>query len=255
MPISRQPALSEQELARQEKAIAAAYEIFLSIRKNYPHTPTARQARAEIMVMAGHWRGSSQWLKAAQLIALYISDNPADEQLPQLRMEIARDRLSWAAKPLDRKATRQELLAETASRFAATREEFAKIITDFPKEQGVVEDAQWSIATSYLSQARVIDSVSPTLARGQYVRTAKELAQVAEKYPAHPRIGSIGQMLWDIANELSARGYDEEAIAVWQELLGYDPLLPQAQESAMRIAQTYQHKLNRPLRRPKSIRS
>ena len=74
------------------------------------------------------------------------------------------------------------------------------------------------------------------------------IGRVALKYPDHPRIGSIGQMLWDIAGELSARGYDEEAIAVWDELLRYDPLHGQAQEAAMRIAQTYQQKLKRPLR-------
>ncbi|MGA2799156.1 MAG: tetratricopeptide repeat protein, partial [Thermoguttaceae bacterium] len=248
IPFSSPPALSEQELARQEKAIAAAYEIFQSILNKYPDTLTAHQSRAEIMVMAGHWRGLSQWLKAAQLTARFLTDNPSDAQLPQLRMEIARDRLAWAAKPLERKATRQELLAEVASRFTAAREEFAKIIAEFPKEQTVVEDAQWDIATSFLAEARVIDSVSPTLARGQYVRTAKELAHVALKYPDHPRIGSVGQMLWDIAAELSARAYDEDAIAVWEELLRYDPLNARAQESAMRIAQTYQQKLKRPLR-------
>lgn len=243
-----QPALSDEELARQDKALTAAYAIFQSIRKDYPTTPTAEQARGEIMIMAGHWRELSQWLRAAQLTTRFLADNPTDAQLPQLRLEIAHDRLSWAAKPLDRKATRQELLAEVASRFDAAREDMNKIIADFPKERTVLQDAQWDIATSYLTEARAIDSVSPTLARGQYVRTAKELAQVALKYPDHPRIGSIGQMLWDIAGELAARNYDEEAIAVWEELLRYDPLHGQAQEAAMRIAQTYQHKLKRPLR-------
>jgi len=246
--IFSQPALAEEELIRQQKALMAAYEIFQSIRRDYSNTPAAEQARGEIMIMAGHWRELSQWLRAAQLTARFLADNPSDAQLPQLRLEIARDRLAWAAKPLDRKATRQELLAETASRFAAAREDLNKIIADFPVEQTIVRDAQWDIATSYLNEARAIDSVSPTLARGQYVRTAKELARMAQKYPEHPRIGSVGQMLWDIAGELSARGYDEEAIAVWDELLRYDPLHGQAQEAAIRIAQTYQQKLKRPLR-------
>ncbi len=245
---STPPALSDEEISRQEKALAAAYEIFQSIRKDYPLTPTADQARGEIIIMAGHWRGLRQWLKAAELTAQFLTDNPTDSQLPQLRLEIARDRLAWAAKPLDRKATRQELLAEVASRFAAARENLNKIIAEFPQEQTILENAQWDMAVSYLTEARAIDSVSPTLARGQYVRTAKELAGVAEKFPGHPRIASVGQMLWDIAGELAARGYDEEAIAVWSELLGYDPLHGQAQEAAMRIAQTYQQKLKRPLR-------
>jgi TolA-binding protein len=242
------PALSDEEIARQDKALSAAYEIFQSIRKDYSLTATAEQARGEIIIMASHWRSLRQWLKAAELTARFLADNPTDAQLPQLHLEIARDRLAWAAKPLDRKATRQELLADVASRFAAARENLSRIIAEFPEQRAIVEDAQWEMAVSYLTEARVIDSVSPTLARGQYVRTAKELAAMADKYPGHPRIGSVGQMLWDIAGELAARGYDEEAIAVWSELMRYDPLHGQAQEAAMRIAQTYQQKLKRPLR-------
>ena len=59
--------LSDEELARQDKALTAAYEIFQSIRKDYPNTPTAEQARGEIMVMAGHWRGLGQWLQGGAI--------------------------------------------------------------------------------------------------------------------------------------------------------------------------------------------
>jgi tetratricopeptide (TPR) repeat protein len=242
------PPLSEAELARQETSLAAAFDIFAAIRKNYPQTPTAEQARGEILVMAAHWRGLMQWQRAAALMTKFLADNPADPQLPQLRLEIARDRLSYAAKPLDKKTTRQEMLAEVEKRFDAARAELNKLQADFPQEKELQQNAQWDIAMSYLTQARTIDAVSPTLAQGQYVRTAKELRQVATKYAAHPRLGEIPQMLWNIGLELEARGYNEEAIDVWNELIGFDPLNNFAGEAGLRIAQTYQTKLKRPLR-------
>ena len=42
--------LAAAELARLEKAIDAAYEIFQEVRTNYADTPTAEQARGEILV-------------------------------------------------------------------------------------------------------------------------------------------------------------------------------------------------------------
>ncbi|MCC6123821.1 MAG: tetratricopeptide repeat protein [Pirellulales bacterium] len=242
------PALSEAELARQEKALAAAFAIFTLLRKNYPQTPTAEQARGEILVMAAHWRGLQEWQRAAALVQRFLADNPADPQLPQLRLEIARDRLSHAAKPLAGRATRQEMLAEVEKRFEEARGELGRLQADFPSEKALQQSAQWDIAMSYLTQARAIDVVSPTLAQGQYVRTAKELRQIASKYPDHPRLGEIPQLLWSIGQELDARGYNEEAIAAWSELVRYDPLNNLAAEALMRIAQTYQMKLKRPLR-------
>ncbi len=73
---------------------------------------------------------------------------------------------------------------------------------------------------------------------------------MALKYPDHPRIGSVGQMLWDIAAELDARGYDEDAIAVWEELVRYDPLNALAQsrpcESPRRISRNSNARCGRP---------
>jgi tetratricopeptide (TPR) repeat protein len=245
---SPSPALSEAELARQETSLAAAFDIFTAIRKNFPQTSTAEQARGEILLMAAHWRGLMQWQRAAALMTKFLADNPADPQLPQLRLEIARDRLSYAAKPLEKKTTRQEMLAEVEKRFDAARAELNKLQADFPQEKELQQNAQWDIAMSYLTQARTIDAVSPTLAQGQYVRTAKELRQVATKYASHPRLGEIPQLLWNIGLELEARGYNEEAIDVWSELIGFDPLNNLAGEAGLRIAQTYQMKLKRPLR-------
>ncbi|MEE9602861.1 MAG: tetratricopeptide repeat protein, partial [Thermoguttaceae bacterium] len=125
--------------------------------------------------------------------------------------------------------------------------ELAKIVEDFPKERGYQQQAQWDIANSFLSQARVVAAFSPTLARGQYVRTTRELRRVAEQYPKHPQIGTIPQMLWKISAELESRGYHKEAILVWNDLSINNPTHALAQQAAMKVAQTYQTRLKRPL--------
>ena len=242
------PVLSEAELARQEKAIDAAYAIFQAIRKNYAETPTAEQARAEILVMVSHWRGLTQWHRSAALAARFLADNPTDGQLPQLRLEIARDKLAYASKPLEKPMAKQAMVTEVSGRFSAARGELAKIVTDFPTEKTLQQDAQWDIANSFLTEARAIAALSPTLARGQFVRATRELQKVADKHPNHPRIGAIPQMLWTISQELEGRGYDEEAILVWNELSIHDPTSPLAQTAALKIAQTYHQKLKRPLK-------
>jgi TolA-binding protein len=198
--------------------------------------------------MVGHWRGLSEWQRSAALALKFLTDNPTDRQLPQLRLEVARDRLSWAAKPIAQKLTKQAMLAEVSKRFAAARAELAKIVADFPKEKNYQQEAQWDVANSFLTEARVVGALSPTLARGQFVRAARELHAVAVKHPSHPQIGAIPQLLWNISQELEARGFDEEAIVVWNELRNHDPLAPLAQEAAAKIAQTYQQKLKRPLK-------
>jgi TolA-binding protein len=242
------PVLSEAELARQEKAIDAAYAIFQAIRKNYAETPTAEQARAEILVMVAHWRGLTQWQRSAALAARFLTDNPTDGQLPQLRLEIARDRLAYASKPLEKPMAKQAMLTEVSGRFSAARAELAKTVTEFPAEKTLQQDAQWDIANSFLTEARAIAVLSPTLARGQFIRATRELQKVADKHPTHPRIGAIPQMLWGISQELESRGYDEEAILVWNELTIHDPTNPLAQTAALKIAQTYHQKLKRPLK-------
>ncbi len=242
------PVLSEAELARQEKAIDAAYAIFQAIRKNYAETPTAEQARAEILVMVSHWRGLTQWHRSAALAARFLADNPTDGQLPQLRLEAARDKLAYASKPLEKPLAKQAMVTEVSGRFRAARGELAKIVADFPAEKSLQQDAQWDIANSFLTEARAIAALSPTLARGQFVRATRELQKVADKHPSHPRIGAIPQMLWTISQELEGRGYDEEAILVWNELSIHDPTNPLAQTSALKIAQTYHQKLKRPLK-------
>ena len=241
------PVLSEAELKRQQAAIDAAYDIFQGILKDHPHTPTAPQARGEILVMVGHWRGLSQWERSAALAMRFLADNPTDQQLPKLRLEVARDRLAWATKPIERKTAKQLMLAEVAKRFEAARAELAKVVADFPTERSYQQQAQWDVANSFLTQARVVAAFSPTLARGQYVRASKELRQVAAKYPDHPQIGNIPQVLWTISTELESRGYNEEAIVVWNELSIHDPMHALSQQAAMRIANTYHLKLKRPL--------
>jgi len=247
-PVPTVPVLSEAELQRQETALNAAYAILQNIRKNHPHTPTAEQARGEILVIVGHWRSLSQWERSAVLAVKFITDNATDRELPKLRLEVARDRMAWASKPLERKAGKQEMMAEVSQRFDAARKELEKIVTDFSNERKYQQDAQWDIANSFLTQARVVGAFSPVLARGQYVRTTRELRQVADKYPGHPQIGTIPQMLWNISAELESRGYDDESILVWNELTIYDPMHALSQQAALKVAQTYHQKLKRPLR-------
>jgi autotransporter-associated beta strand protein len=248
VPGAAVPVLSEAELARLEKALDAAYVIFQGIRKNYADSPTAQHARAEIFVVIGHWRGLTQWQRSAAMTERFLADNPSDAQLPQLRLETARDRLRWAAKPIERTMTKQEMLAEVSSRFAAARTDLTKLIDDFPKEKICQQDAQWELANSYLTEARAISAVSPTLARGQFVRAARELRAVAAKYPDHPRLAAVPQMLWGIAQELEGRGFAEEAILVWNELAIYDPINALAQQALMKTAAAYQTSLKRPLK-------
>lgn len=242
------PVLSDEELARQETAIQGAYDTFQAIRTDHPHTPTAQQARGEILVMVTHWREIGQWQRAAALAGLFLKDNPQDSELPKLRLEIARDRLAWAAQPMRGKASRQQMLDEVSQRFEAARAELARLIEEFPKETSYQQQAQWELATSFQTQARVVARFSPTLARGQYVRAARELVEVAARHVDHPRLGEIPQILWQIGGELEGRGFYEEALLVWSELTIVDPLNDLAEQAALKIAETYHRRLGRPLK-------
>ena len=242
------PVLSDAEIARQEKVLTLAYGVFQSIRKKYPQTPTAHQARAEIMVMIGHWRSIARWQKSAALAQRFLTDNPTDIETPTLRLAVARDYLSWAAQPVKTRASTQEMLAEVAQRFTKARSQLTAIVADLPDEKTIVHQAQWAIADSFLNQARVVNAFSATLARGQYVRAARELLKVAARFHDHPQIGTIPQILWSISGELSSSGYHNEAIVVWTDLTNYYPTNSLATQAALRIAQTYQSNLRRPLR-------
>jgi tetratricopeptide (TPR) repeat protein len=242
------PSISEEELARQQVALDGAYKLFESILAEHPESPTAEQARGEIMIEMDYWRGIEQWQRAAAMGEKFLVDHPTDLKLPQLRLAIATDHLSWASRPLDAHNTSQEMLVEVSKRFNAARAELAKVTTDFPEERTLIEDAQWRIANSFLTQARAVDAFSATLARGQFVRAAKELRRVAAEYAQHPQIGSIPQMLWDISMELHQRNYHEEALSVWNAIAIDYPTHPLAQQSQVMTAQTYQSVLGRPLR-------
>jgi TolA-binding protein len=232
--------LSEAELARQTRLLDAAYALLQALRTRYPTTPTTEQARGEIAVIVNHWRGLSKWERSAQLAARFLADNPTDRELPKIRQEIARDYLAWAAQGVEKNGSKQTMLDTVISRFEQARTELASIVTDFPDDDVLRHHAQWDIANSFLTQARVVATLSPTLARGQFVRSANELMQVAERYHDHPQIGTIPQMLANIANELAGRSYHDEAISVWNLLSINYPMHQQGQQAALRIAQTYQ---------------
>ena len=242
------PVLSPEELARQQLALDGAYKIFQDILIKHTDTATAAQARGEITIEMNYWRGIDQWQRAAAMGEKFLADNPTDPQLPHLRLGIATDHLAYASKRLDARTTSQEMLAEVTKRFNAARAELAKVSTDFPEERALIEDAQWRIATSFLTQARTVDGFSATLARGQFVRAATELRRVAREYAQHPQIGNIPQMLWDISMELHTRNYHDEALSVWNVIAIDYPTHPLAQQAQVITAQTYQSVLGRPLR-------
>ena len=239
--------LSESEIARQARLLDAAYALLQDLRKLYPATPTAKQARGEIAVLIEHWRKLSKWERSAKMAAQFLADNPTDHEFPNIRQEIARDYLSWAAQGVEKNGTKQAMLDTVIVRFEKARTELTRIVTDFPDDDSLRQQAQWDIANSFLTQARVVATLSPTLARGQFVRSANELMQVAERYHDHPQIGTIPQMLADIANELAGRNYHDEAISVWNLLSINYPMHQQGQAAALLIAQTYQSQ-KQPLR-------
>jgi tetratricopeptide (TPR) repeat protein len=242
------PVLSEAELSRLETVFSNAYKAFSDLRKKYPTSPVADLSRAELLSMVTHWRTLSQWQRAAALAQRFITDNPTDAALPHIRLQIARDYLAYAAQPIPKPEKRQAMLAEVSARFEKARAELTKVVNDFPDDPNLRHQAQWDIATSFLSQARVVDAFSPTLSRGQYARAARELQRIARRYAENPNIAQIPQLLWSIGNELSAHGYNDEAIAVWQDLINFDPTNPLAIQAAPQIASVYQSSLNRPLK-------
>ncbi len=240
--------LSEAELQRQQQVLDAVYAALQELRNKYAQSPTAAQARDEILAIVNHWRTIAQWDRAALLASRYLADNPTDLGLPQIRQEVARDWLAWAALGLrDSELAREDLLAEISRRFTTARDELQAIIEAFPENMEARHAAQWDIANSFLTQARVVAASSPTLARGQFVRAATELLRVAELFHDHPQIGTIPDMLWSISEELASRGYHDEAISVWNELRIHYPVHALAEQSALRIAQTWQQ-LGQPLR-------
>ena len=240
--------LSDAELARQQMVLDAVYKALQTIRKKYSESKTAEQARVEIFVIVNHWREIAQWDRAAKQAITFLTDNPTDIDIPKIRQDVARDWLAWASVGVrNSELEREELLSEIASRFKTARDELQAIIVAFPDETAVRHQAQWDIATSFLTQARVVAASSPTLARGQFVRATTELQRVAELFHDHPQIGTIPDMLWGVSQELAARSYHDEAISVWNEIQIHYPTHKLSDQSALRIAQTWQH-LGQPLR-------
>jgi hypothetical protein len=116
--------LSVAELERQQKVLDAVYAALQTIRKKYSESNTADQSRDEVFVIVNHWRGISEWDRAAKLSTRFLTDNPTDIDLPKIRQDAARDWLAWASVGVrDPKLDREELLAEISSRFETAREE------------------------------------------------------------------------------------------------------------------------------------
>ncbi len=240
--------LSDAEIERRKRILDSAYTKLQAIRNAYADSTTAAEARGQIMVIVNHWRSIRRWQDSADLVKRFLADNPTDANLPGLRHEVARDFLAWAAGAVEPNMPKQELLDEVNRRYELAREELSGIIAAFPDDQNLKHQAQWDIATSHLSQARVVAGISSTLARGQYVRAASELLATADLYHDHPKINELPQMLWNITQELSNRRFFDEAITVWNEMTLHYPGNPLAEQAAMQIAQTYENQLRLPLR-------
>ena len=99
--------------------------------------------------MIGYWRGLTEWERSAALAVRFLADNPCDPQLPQLRLEVARDRLACAAKPIGRAGYPARDAGRGGAGFAAARTEFSKIVADFPKQRTLQQEAQWELANSF----------------------------------------------------------------------------------------------------------
>jgi len=242
------PVLSDAELARIEGVFDTAYKAFEALRQKYAATAVADLSRQEMLLMIGHWRSLGQWQRSAALAQRFLTDHPADGELPQLRFQIAQDLLNWAAQPPTARESRQAMLAEVAERFEKARAELSRIAADFAADRELLRRAQWELATSYMTQAGAVDAFSPTLSRGQYVRAARELLAVARAHPDHPRLAEIPGLLARIGGELAGRGHFEEAIIVFNDLMHFDPAGPQAQQAAQQIAGIYHNRLGRPLK-------
>ena len=242
------PVLSEAELTRIEGVFDVAYKAFKDLGAKYPATPVAELVRQEMLVMVGHWRSLGQWQRSASLAQRFLTDHSTDRLLPQLRLQVAQDLLNWAAQPPLPRDSSQQMLAEVADRFGKARFELSRIISEFADQRDLLRQAQWELATSYLTQARAVDAFSPTLSRGQYVRAARELVAVARAYPDHPNLATIPQLLWQISTELSARSQFEESVLVLNELVHFDPTSALSNQAAQQIASIYQNNLGRPLR-------
>jgi TolA-binding protein len=242
------PVLSDAEIARIHKIFDAAYTAFHGIETEYPHTAIAQQARGEILVMVSHWRTLGRFSDSARLAERFLGDRPTDLELPKIRLDIARDLLAYASKPIEDQLSKQAMLSEVAQRFATAHAALQRIIKDFADEKTYVQQAQWDIANSYLTRARVVSGFSATLARGQYVRAARQLERIADEYYDHPNIGQIPQMLATIAQEMFGKGFFDEAVVVWTEVTVRWPTHGLAHQAARQIAQAYENQLNQPLR-------
>lgn len=242
------PVLSDAEIARRQTILDVAYTKLQTLRKTHPLTATAGQARDQIIVLVNHWRSIRQWQRSADLMKKFLTDNPSDTELPKFRHDIGRDLLAWASAAAEPNMSKQELLDQVNQRFATARQELSGIIAAFPDLTSLKHSAQWDIAASHLSQARVVARFSPTLARGQFVRAANELLATADLYHDHPNIQQVPQMLSSIAVELTNRAFFDEAITVWNDMTLHYPGNPLAEDAAIQIARTYQNQLRLPLR-------
>ncbi|MFH1549546.1 MAG: hypothetical protein ABIH04_03200, partial [Planctomycetota bacterium] len=233
--------ITEEEIKRRVEALNAAYKMFQAIIREYEGKPAAYKARAEIMIAIGHLRSIHAHNHAAAMLAQFIVDNPKDGELAQLSLRLRMDYLAWAHTAPDPKMEEMDRLAETGGRFKTAREELDKFINDpaFRDEREALETARMALAKSFLDEARLVGALSPTQARGRYVRAAKELLQLAREGGKTVSAGAVFSPVWQIAMELESRRFWEDAIDVYRMLVRQYPVRARVNQTGLRIANAY----------------
>ncbi len=239
------PMLSAREMERQDKAIDAAYGIFLMVLRDYADRPAARQARAEILVLLGHYESTARPEKAAALLDRFAEDFPEDPERPKLALRAARDIHRHANNLIG--VAKDEKLGQIETRFADARKRYAGLIASFPDEKALVAEARFAAAQTYLDESRQLLEVARPRARGRFVLAARQFERLAGEHPDHPQRANIPQLIAKIAAELRGQKFWDEAISVYSDLIARFPLQGQQIQAVRLIADIYREGLKDPL--------
>jgi TolA-binding protein len=242
--------LTEAEVARIQAVFDSAYAALVALRAQHPESPYAEPARATVFAMIDRWRTLSRWAEAADLAVRYLGDARADAARATLRLGAARDLATFASRPPAERGPVHDTLREVGERFERARDAFDLLLSESAAEPGseAARIGRWERAATFLTQARTVAQLRPNLARGRFVRAARELAEVAAAHPDHAQAATVPDQLWAIGDELIGLGFHDEVVEVRRELWVRHPTHPLADRAALSIAQVYRGPLGQPLR-------
>ena len=240
--------VSAAEIERQRVALERAMELLLALRAQYADTTTAAQARAEMLILARHWSTLGEWQRTAKALQKYLEAFPRDPELVDLRWERCEALSRFAEASVAPGLSRELALQRASERFEAARAAISEFGESFADRPELLQRARWALAQSSLTEARVVQSIGPTLARGRYARAVQGFLDVARSDPDIPECANVPQIVWGVIDEMVAQGFHDEAIAGWGALGLAFPLHPLTDQATLRIAQTYQSVLGQPLR-------